>query len=258
MDFNNQEVKNKKAVEYKHITEENLGDYFNILQRGKYSELRYKRGRNRILIKIPFKLDEDMASLAGLMPDGSLIKDLMRIYFHQKKDISKIYLFKNILINKFNLNNKVFIRKGHGAIDAYTNSQTLARFLYHILNFSKSDEQTRIPKWIFESPESVKIAYLREAFAMEGTVLKSLQEIRLISKDYNFVLDIQKLLSHLSIISTINKRIGGTPPTTQYRLSIYGKNNFRKFNKIGFSYKFHQERFNKLLEKHNLNSTHNL
>jgi intein/homing endonuclease len=250
--MNSTKINIENSVEYKYIIQDKLKEYFNIKSKGEYAELRYRRGINRLLIKLPFKLDEDIASLAGLMPDGSLIKDLMRVYFGQKKDLSKIYLFKNTLINKFGLKNKVFIRKGCGVMEAYTNSQTLARFLYHILNFSKSDEQMRIPSWVFESPESVKIAYLREAFAMEGTILKSLREIRFISKDKDFALDIQKLLSHLDMTSTVNKRIGGTPPTTQYRLSIYRKDNFKKFKKIGFSLDFHKERFNKLLEKNNI------
>jgi hypothetical protein len=247
MSLNNQ--KNKESIGYKFVTKEKLDRHFEITNRKKYGELKYKEGRNSIFIKIPFKLDENIASLAGLMPDGSLIKDLMRVYFHQKKDIAKIYLFRDIIIKKFNLKNKVFIRERQGTFDAYTNSQTLARFFYHILGFSKSDEQMRIPRWIFGSPWSVKIAYLREAFAMEGTILKSLNEIRFITKDKDFVLDIQKLLKNLNITPTVNKRIGGTPPTIQYRLSIYGKDNFEKFKEIGFSYEFHKERFNKLLEK---------
>ncbi|MFH1682809.1 MAG: hypothetical protein ABIA37_03350 [Candidatus Woesearchaeota archaeon] len=52
--------------------------------------LSLKNCPNKIAIKILFILDEKVAALAGLMPDGSLIKDLRRIYFSQKKILIRI------------------------------------------------------------------------------------------------------------------------------------------------------------------------
>jgi len=236
---------------YLKIYEKNIKKYFDIERRGKKRLLLYKKGINKIQIKIPFELNEDVASLAGLMPDGSLIRDLMRIYFHQKKDYSKIMLFKRLLEKLFRPKNKIFIRDNRGTTDIFINSQTLARFFYHILKVPKSDEQMRVPEWVFYSPITIKLAYLKQAFAMEGTILKSLYEIRFITKDHKFALDINKLLKQAEIKSRVKKRIGGTHKTTQYRISIYGKENLIRFiNNIGFSTKFHIKRTNALLRKY--------
>ncbi len=204
------------------------------------------------MIDKDFKLNEDVASLAGLMPDGSLIRDLMRIYFHQKKDKRKIYLFKNLLLKLFRPKNRIFIRNNRGSWDVYTNSQTLAVFFYKILKIPKSDEQMRVPKWIFTSSRKVKIAYLKQAYDMEGTIVKALCEIRFITKDHKFAMDINRLLTQVGIKSFVKERIGGTYNTLQYRVSIYRKENFQKFKEIGFSVKFNRNRFKKIVKKYNL------
>jgi intein/homing endonuclease len=182
-----------------------------------------------------------------MMPDGSLIKDLRRIYFHQEKDFRKIIQFKQLLEVVFSPSNKIFIRRGHGTYDVYTNSKTLAHFFYYILKIRKSDEETRIPEWLFNSPESVRCAYLREAFDMEAYVAKNLREIRFITVDKNYAIDLQKLLLTVGINSHVKDRIGGTHRTIQYRISIYSKSNFLKFSKIGFSIPLHEERFSKIM-----------
>ncbi len=240
-------------MKYQKIDKKLLTKYFKIVSfiDNKYT-LKYDNGINTIKINIPFILNEDCASLSGLMPDGSLIRDLMRIYFHQKKDITKNHLFKDLLNKLFSPSNKIFIRNNRNCFDTYTNSKTLARFFYHILQIPKSNESMRIPQWIFKSPDSVKIAYLKQAFDMEGTILKSLYEIRFITKDKKFALDLQKLLKELDMTSHVKERIGGTHKTIQYRLSIYRKENFTKFKKIGFRIKFLRDRFNMLLKKHNI------
>lgn len=234
------------------INQRILKKYFKVSKESDYLRLRYKRSLNTILINKDFKFDEDVASLAGLMPDGNLIKDLMRIYFSQKKDIRKIYLFKNLLLKLFKPKNRIFIRNNRGSYDAYINSQTLAIFFYKILKIPKSDEQMRVPKWIFDSPRKVKIAYLKQAYDMEGTIVKALCEIRFITKDYKFAIDINKLLAHVGIKSFVKERIGGTYNSLQYRVSIYKKENFQKFKEIGFSVKFNRNRFKQLIKKYNI------
>src|SRR3989338_1524440 len=97
---------------YKKIQPKELNKDFELLSdEEEFVTLKHLRGRNTIKISSPFVFDEDVARLAGMMPDGSLIKDLRRIYFHQFKDLSKIYLFRDLLIKKFSPNNKVFIAK---------------------------------------------------------------------------------------------------------------------------------------------------
>ncbi len=242
-----------KEIIYKTIQLKELHKYFELAYEEGFVTLKHSRGRNTIKIRSPFVLDEDTAKLAGMMPDGSLIKDLRRIYFPQFKDLSKIYLFRDLLIKKFSPNNRIFMAKGKSDYRTYINSTTLANFFYHVLKIPKSDEQMNVPKWIFHSPDSVKYAYLREAFAMEGTILKKLHEIRFITKDNLFAISIKKLLKAVDIDSHITERIGGTPPTLQYRVSIYRKENFERFCNIGFSLPFHQERFRQLLIKYHIN-----
>ena len=73
-------------MNYIKINREILQQYFEI-SKGNNEEfvLRASKGANTIKIAIPFVLNEDVATLAGMMPDGSLIKNLRRIYFTQKK-----------------------------------------------------------------------------------------------------------------------------------------------------------------------------
>jgi len=236
---------------YEQINLRELKKYFLIDIHNDLYRLRYKNNRsNSIYIKIPFELNEDVAKLVGLTPDGSLIKDLMRIYFSQKKDVNKLFLFKELIIKLFSPESTMLFKKEMDEI--YINSQVLARFYYHILEIPKSDEPMRVPKWIFDSPKSVKQAYLREVFAMEGTILKNLAEIRLITQDKDFAYDLQRLLETLTISSTVNPRIGGIRKVPQSRLSIFRKENFSKFKEIGFSYPIHIKRFNKMIEKYNV------
>lgn len=236
---------------YKKIRKKDLGRFRIVTDKEKYV-LSLHQCTNEICINLPFVLDEKVASLAGMMPDGSLIKDLRRIYFSQKKDFNKNLLFKDLIIDLFEPNNKIFIRNGHNAYDTYTNSTVLAHFLYYILDFKKSDEHIRVPLWIFDSPDSVKRAYLREAFAMEGTIFQSLTEIRFISKHYDYIDDIKNLLNSLGINSFVKQRIAGTPKTIQYRLSIYRKENFEKFKLIGFTAPLHIERFDLICKKYSI------
>ena len=114
-----------------------LNKHFQISKIKSLLKLLYPGARNPIYINPNFKLDIDCATLAGMMPDGSLIKDLKRIYFHQKKDYRKILLFKRLLLKLFRPKNRIFIRDNRGTTDIFTNSQTLAMFFYKILKIAK-------------------------------------------------------------------------------------------------------------------------
>lgn len=237
------------------VTRKQLEEYFNVDRtRDNLYKLNLNNYTKPIYIKFPFILDEDVASLAGLMPDGSLIKDMMRIYFHQKKDLTKISLFSGLLVKLFSSEINLFIRvdtRGRG-MQCYVNSKTLAWFFYYILNVPKSDEQMRVPKWIFGSSENIKFAYLRQAFDMEGTILKKLTEIRFVSKDELFAKDIKNLLESIGICCYLTYAPRYRQPSGQYRVSIYRKENFIKFKQIGFQIPSLKNRFNCLLDKYNI------
>ena len=239
-------------IKYKTINKIQLGR-FNIRKIGDKHELSLKKCSNKIKITLPFVLNKDVATLAGMMPDGSLIKDIRRVFFGQKKDMAKHDLFEHLTNKLFSLNNKIF-RKKHkcGTTESYINSTVLCHFLHYVLDFKKSDEELRIPRWIFGSPSSVKRAYLREAFAMEGTIFKSLTEIRFITKDYKYAVDIHKLMKSLGINSFVKERFGGYHKTLQYRISIYRRENFEKFKRIGFTVPMHVERFKLICKKYGI------
>ena len=89
-----------------------------------------------IVINKPFIFNESVGTLAGLMPDGSLIKDLMRIYFHQKKDLTKIELFEKLIKEIFHFQQKIFRRVDHrGSTTIYINSKTLSWFFIMSLKY---------------------------------------------------------------------------------------------------------------------------
>ncbi len=237
--------------EYKKISINKLNK-FNIQEINGKIKLSLPHCPNKIIINHPFILDEDIASLAGLMPDGSLIKDIRRLYFTQKKNDEKHTLFQKIIHQKFRPKNKIFMKNTANCFESYINSTVLCHFLHYVLDFNKSDEPMRVPEWIFESPDSVKRAYLHEAFAMEATIGKALSEIRFITKDYTYALDIQDLLKSIGISSHVKSRIGGTNHTVQYRISVYRKENFIEFKKIGFTQPLHIKRFTDLCKKYKI------
>ena len=221
--------------------------------KGNRLKLKYNKLSKAITIDKNKIFNEDYARLAGLTPDGSLIKDLMRIYFSQKKDVSKHDLFKKLLTKLFSPKATILIKPWSiKSTESYINSQTLARFYYHIMEIPKSDEAMRVPSWVYKSKEKIKIAYLQEAFAMEGTILKKLSEIRFVSKQEVFVNDIQKLLLSLKITSSITYAPRLKQPSGQYRVSIYSKKNFKEFKKIGFNDCAHKDRYKEHLKKYKL------
>ncbi len=239
-------------MKYKTINKEELLSYFSINQKNKLFELNLSKLTKPIFINLPFILNEEVSSLMGLMPDGSLIKDLMRVFFTQKKDPRKIELFNDLIIKIFSTKIKLFRKENSKGKQIYVNSKTLAWFLYYILKLPKSDEQMRIPGWIFESPKSVKIAYLQQAFDMEGTILKKLTEIRFVSGDELFAKDIYSLLNSLEIKSHLTYAPRFKQPNGQYRVSIYRRENFEKFKEISFRIPFLENRFNLLLQKYEI------
>ncbi len=239
--------------EYKAVSENELKNYFMIKKQGEIFNLKVSNHCKPIFVKLPFIFNEEVASLAGLMPDGSLIRDLMRIYFTQKKDLRKIELFDNLIKKLFSSEIKIFKKIDiRGATNSYINSKTLAYFFYFILNVSKSDQQQKVPYWVFTSSRNVKITYLKQIFDMEGTISKRLTEIRFVSKDELFIQDVKKLLSLVEIGSHVTFAPRVKQKSGQYRLSIYRRENFEKFKDIGFRIPFLHNRFQALISKYGL------
>jgi len=209
-----------------------------------------------IIISNPFYLDERVATLVGLLPDGCVVKDLMRIDFAQKKDLTKVDLFEDSLISIFSsvCNPLRRLDKSDGTLHSYTNSKVLAHFIHYVLDVSKSDQPTKIPSWIFNSPRNVRLSYLQQAWDMEGTILKKLREIRFAVRDKGFATDMQKLLLTFEIDSHLTFAPRPYMSSDQYRISIYRKENFERFKEIGFRIPFLKYRFQQLCNKYKINS----
>ncbi|MEW6222259.1 MAG: hypothetical protein AB1476_02905 [Candidatus Hadarchaeota archaeon] len=88
------------------------------------------RCRNGIVVSVPFSLDEKVALLVGMMPDGSIPKDINSVMFSQKKDPTKIIVFKDLLQELFGIQHvRTWIDKTGTTILQVAN-KTLATFMH--------------------------------------------------------------------------------------------------------------------------------
>jgi len=211
------------------------------------------QSRNNITIAIPFTLDEKVAKLVGMMPDGSISRKSSQVTFWQKKDLAKVDEFR-ILLEKLFAIKKVNLRidKTNSGV-AQASSKPLAIFMNKCLGVSKSDEPYRVPWWIMNSPMGVVKTYVGEVFAMEGSVCDPAigkKEARLHSCDLSFVEDMQHLLNEkLNITSSIfTYHIKGYG--NKYYLTIKGKENLLKLQDVGIALESHQRRLDEVCESY--------
>ena len=101
-----------------------------------------------------------------------------------------------VIYNAFNVKGRISVGKETGTHIVSYSRKTLASFFYHCLGICKSDEDTRIPYWIWNSPKSVITEYLRYAYAMEGSVDHYLKgaEIKFHSVSSPYLEDLKKIL----------------------------------------------------------------
>lgn len=111
----------------------------------------------------------------------------------------------------------------------------------------------RIPKIVFESSNKFKAEFLSALFDCDGFIAKSGRYLDYSSKSRKFLEDLQVLLTHFNIESSIrvkNAKLNGKI-FENHRLFISDNYSVEKFKKIGFNNLFKQER----LEKHKVNGT---
>jgi len=228
-----------------------LEKHFYIVQRVGKNKILLKKDNstNSVVIDFPFIYDHEISMLCGMMPGGSLTRDLMRIFFDQKKDKKKPVVFGKIIEKRFRPESKIHFRVGnHGTSQVYINSKTLSHFFYYILGLSKSDEDFKIPEFMFESSLETKRTFLRELFAMEGTVLKPDRhsEVRLHNTSKILMSQTKELLREFNIKCRIKAR---SDKPNVYRLFINGDNALRFAISIGSNYSLHSDRLKKLLKR---------
>ncbi|MEK6817739.1 MAG: LAGLIDADG family homing endonuclease, partial [Nanoarchaeota archaeon] len=111
----------------------------------------------------------------------------------------------------------------------------------------------RVPKIVFESSNKFKANFISALFDCDGYINSSGRYIDYSSKSKKFLKDLQILLTHFNIESTIkikNAKLNGKI-FENYRLFITDNNSVENFKKIGFTSKFKQGR----LDKHKFNKT---
>ncbi len=239
-------IQGKQNSAYIIISEKDLPAIFEIV-----GDTIYLKDSKALPFKInfPLYLNEELAKIAAMILDGSVSKNLMRCSFAQKKDKSKVTEFSNIIKRRFSINDSFSIHKGSGTHEISYSRKAFVSFLYHCLNIHKSDEKARIPYWIWKSPRSVIIEYLRYAFAMEGSVSSYLRanEVKFHSTDLQYMRDLKNLLKNkFDITSKIHKYyIKGYG--WKYFLYFQDKENIIKFMEIGFALQSHQQRLEEIV-----------
>ncbi|MBI1935614.1 hypothetical protein HYS31_04175 [Candidatus Woesearchaeota archaeon] len=200
-------------------------------------------------IEFPLFLNEDIAKISAMVLDGCILKDLKSCMFAQKKDRSKVTEFSDIVNKLFNVTGNIYIDKGTNTSRVDYPRKALVNFFYFCLNIHKCDESARIPNWIWNSPKSVVIEYLRYAFAMEGSIGQYLKgtEIKFHSVDLPYLEDLKKILREkFDIYSNIQKyyikEYGW-----KYYLTISSQDGVIKFQEVGFALESHQSRLTELV-----------
>lgn len=232
---------------YLKIEASNIPKDFQCLEQGGNCYL--SNGKSKpICVKFPLILNEDMAKIAAMIMDGCLEKNYAAVMFSQKKDLNKVNEFAEICQEYFGISGRV--NEIRGCLMLTYGSKTLTKFFHLCLDIHKSDEYARIPKWIWNSPESVIIAYLRYAFAMEGSVYdyRKGNEVRFHSVDLPYLKELSKLLElkfdiHSKILTYNVKDYG-----YKHYLYFSDKDNITKFLNIGFALETHQKRLENVVQ----------
>lgn len=123
------------------------------------------------------------------------------------------------------------------------------------LGISKGNKSAiiRVPKIVFKSSNKFKANFISALFDCDGYISSTGKCLDYSSKSRLFLEDLQILLTHFNIESTIkikNAKLNGKT-FINYRLFITDNNSIENFKKIGFINKFKQERLN----KHKFNKT---
>ena len=104
----------------------------------------------------------------------------------------------------------------------------------------------RIPEIVFQSSNEFKSQFVNALFSCDGYVPQTGRYVDYCSNSKMFLQDLQLLLTHFKIESSIRKKITklNQKEFTSYRLFITDNNSVERFKKIGSIIKFKQERLN--------------
>ncbi len=238
---------NKKLKEiYVMVNKDNLSKIFTTTNNRVY--LKNSKAMP-IIVNFPLKLDEKIARICAMIMDGSLTKDLCSLSFSQKKDRYLVKEMGMIVKSFFNIHGNYYIDKKTDTPRIEFSRKTFVHFAYTHLDLHKSDENARIPKWIFKSPRSVIIEYLRYAFAMEGSINHYLKgsEVRFHSVSLPYLQDLKKILIEKFKIESKIQKYYIKDYGNKYYLMFNKVKDILKFTEIGFALETHQKRLIELV-----------
>lgn len=246
MNLNNQKTMNCNSPHI-YLCEHKLEPCFEIKEKKLY--LKGSKAKS-IRVEFPFKFDENIAKIAGMTLDGSLNKNFSSVTFSQKKDPNKVTEFAKIITKLFGVF-PVF-SKHNDAPNVTFSNKTLAVFFSKHLDIHKSNEEARIPYWIWNSPKSVIIEYLRYAFAMEGSIDNYLKgsEIKFNSVSLPHLKELKNILKNKFDINSNIQRYCIKDYGWKYYLCFSKQEEIVKFNEIGFALESHQRRLTELISSY--------
>jgi len=202
-------VKNGKRS-WKRLDEMNIGDKVQVIPRIKCNKKtlvmtnwkEYPDYHKSCHIKIPKFVDEDLAGLFGYIIAGGWVQK-SRLGFVVNKDEMDIFpILENILKKSFDVSVKTLEhKKASPNVKYYQVEQNYITKLLSFLN------EKRVPKYIFQSPNSVVASFLRWIYEGDGSVFSNGRErtsVNLKSNNVELLRDVQILLLRFGIHSRIS------------------------------------------------------
>jgi len=174
--------------------------------------------QNKYFIKLPKVLDENMAKFLGLLiSDGHLYDDGVNV-FGETSLIAKDNIEKALSI-------KTRISKVNDYLRLDIDSKPLAQFFndYFKVPIGKKSQIVRAPKQIFNSPKSVKAAFIAGLLEGDGGAI---DKIYVSSNSKFLIYDIINILLSMGILSAFKKY------NSYYAVVYGGHDSYKKFYEI--------------------------
>ena len=189
-------------------------------------------------------LSEKKAGLIGMVTgDGCLYKSLIS---YVNKELELVQKFRCLMKEVYGITPSLEKSFSSNAFLSRVARKSVAEDLRKYCESYKA-ENWRVPKQIFEASKTAQASYLQALFDDDGTTGK--REIRLISINLEALKQMRVLLEDsFGIGCQIYRR----SDKNCYHLSIYGRENMKKFaDNIGFYLKEKLDKLNALLERYN-------
>lgn len=197
------------------------------------------RGRVAFPVKLPSKINENVAYLLGVLHgDGCITKRSFEVCVNLKDYDYIKYLARTL--KKFDLNPKIY--KEHNCYRIFANSVT---FKHYLNSYGPNKcENWKVPQKILDGNYRIKAVYLRGLFDTDGTVTMNLKRqtkrLALYSKNKNALRDIKKILKidfNIDSYITKSEKIYNNALYKWHALSITNQLSVKKFNeKINFNH----------------------